>query len=92
MVLAVLTLRDIGCAGTLADTAKCTQRVEEAAVAHASSFTQAGAFAKAQAAQAAFWNSYVFFSSFYFDSYVESIAVKHLMTSGTLGTFAKTYY
>lgn len=58
VVSAVLTLRDIGCAGTRPNTEKCPQPIEEAAMAHATSLGQPGRLAAAQAAHDAFWLKY----------------------------------
>ena len=58
IVTAVVTLRDAGCAGTVADTAKCSGPIEEFAVAHAASLARPGALAAAFVAQRGFWERY----------------------------------
>jgi hypothetical protein len=58
VVTTVLTLRDIGCAGTRAQTEQCQQPVELAAVASATALSGSGRVAAAEAAQAVFWQSF----------------------------------
>jgi hypothetical protein len=55
IVVAVQTLRDIGCAGTRAETSKCARSLEDETVSHAASLARPGAVAAACAAQANFW-------------------------------------
>ena len=58
IVTSVLTLRDIGCAGTRAHTATCTQTPEAAATKLAAALVQPAALKRAQDQQAAFWAAY----------------------------------
>lgn len=58
VVTAILTLRDIGCAGTREHTETCPMPVQEAASTHALSFSKAGALSKAYQVREAFWESY----------------------------------
>ena len=59
IVTAVMTLRDVGCAGTREQTEKCAvPSIEAAASAHAASFAAAGTLLAATATHAAFWERF----------------------------------
>ena len=58
MITSVMTLRDIGCAGTRAHTEMCKTTIQEAAAAHAASFASASARAAAEKDHDDFWTAY----------------------------------
>jgi hypothetical protein len=58
VVTAVLTLRDIGCAGIRPQAEQCPQPIEVAAAAHAGALAGAGRLAAAHSEHDAFWAAY----------------------------------
>eukprot|EP00045_Choanoeca_perplexa_P010948 m.113885 g.113885 ORF g.113885 m.113885 type:complete len:1025 (-) comp15458_c0_seq1:111-3185(-) len=58
IVTAVMTLRDIGCAGTRAATEQCTTAIETAATSHAMGLSQSGSLTAVKQKQAEFWSTF----------------------------------